>query len=104
MPIISKFCSFCVARPEVAAVQGFTETRIFCYAAMRDGRRLQAANNSFLAGHRTLQGLCVLKFLSAPRSIRLFSSRQIKSDRHSDEKTAGIVNEDESHDAHRLSC
>jgi hypothetical protein len=66
MPIISKFCGFCVARPEVAAAQGFTETRIFCYAAMRDGRRLQAANNSFLAGHRTLHGLlCAEIFISA---------------------------------------
>jgi hypothetical protein len=50
----------------VAAAQGFTETRIFCYAAMRDGRPLQAANNSFLAGHRTLHGLlCAEIFISA---------------------------------------
>jgi hypothetical protein len=50
----------------VAAAQGFTETRIFCYAGMRDGRRLQAANNSFLAGHRTLHGLlCAEIFISA---------------------------------------
>jgi hypothetical protein len=66
MPIISKFCGFCVARPEVAAAQGFTETRIFCYAGMRNGRRLQAANNSFLAGHQTLHGLlCAEIFISA---------------------------------------
>jgi hypothetical protein len=62
VPIISKFYGFWGARPEVAAAQGFPETPIFCYAAMRNGRRLQAANNHFWREYRAPHGLLCLNF------------------------------------------